>query len=157
MDFQKKTGKMKLRRKRSWQDLKKKKKKKKSFVRPRYEFAVKNQNGPLKKTEFFKNANSQIFFAKISWIGPWVCRIDWCERHWCGLTYMAVRLFDASSNQAKNAFFVFLGCFWAYVRQPHDHTFFFSFPLKSVQIYMVEWIGRNFNVFPGFQKIPCYA
>ena len=34
--YRKKTGKMKLRRKRSWQDLKKK-----SFVRPRYKFAVK--------------------------------------------------------------------------------------------------------------------
>ena len=21
---------------------------------------------------------------------------------------------------------------------------------------MVEWMGRNFDVFPGFQKIPCY-
>ena len=38
--------------------------------------------------------------------------------------------------------------------------FFASFPLKSVQIYMVEWMGRNFDVFfgfPGFQQIPCYA
>ena len=32
-----------------------------------------------------------------------------------------------------------------------------SYPLKSIQIYMVEWMGRNFDVFPGFQKIPCYA
>ena len=32
-----------------------------------------------------------------------------------------------------------------------------SFPWKSVQIYMVEWMGGNFDVFPGFQKIPCYA
>jgi hypothetical protein len=37
-----------------------------------------------KKTEFFKIANSQIFFIKISWIGPWVNRINWCEGHWCG-------------------------------------------------------------------------
>ena len=22
---------------------------------------------------------------------------------------------------------------------------------------MVEWMGRNFDVFPGFQQIPCYA
>ena len=29
-----------------------------------------------KKTEFFKIANSQYFFVKISWIGPWVSRID---------------------------------------------------------------------------------
>ena len=27
-----------------------------------------------------------------------------------------------------------------------------SLPWKSVQIYMVEWIGRNFDVFHGFQK-----
>jgi hypothetical protein len=33
-------------------------------------------------------------------------------------------------------------------------NFFFK---KSVQIYMVEWMGRNFDVFLGFQKIPCYA
>ena len=58
---------------------------------------------------------------KISWIGPWVSRIDWCEGHWCGSTFMDVRLSDISpKKQAKNAFFVFLGCFWAYVRQPHD-------------------------------------
>ena len=29
-----------------------------------------------KETEFFKIANSQKFFAKISQIGPWVSRID---------------------------------------------------------------------------------
>ena len=34
------------------------------------------QNGRLKKTEFFKIANSQKIFVKISWIGPWVSRID---------------------------------------------------------------------------------
>ena len=28
---------------------------------------------------------------------------------------------------------------------------------STVQIYTVEWMGRNFDVFPGFQKIPCYA
>jgi hypothetical protein len=34
------------------------------------------QNGRLKKTTFFKIANSQKNFVKISWIGPWVSRID---------------------------------------------------------------------------------
>jgi hypothetical protein len=34
------------------------------------------QNGRLKKTEFFKIANSQKNFMKISQIGPWVSRID---------------------------------------------------------------------------------
>jgi hypothetical protein len=34
------------------------------------------QNGRLKKTEFFKIANSQFFFANISEIGPYISRID---------------------------------------------------------------------------------
>jgi len=34
------------------------------------------QNGRLKKSAFFKIANSQKFFAKISQIRPWVSRID---------------------------------------------------------------------------------
>ena len=29
-----------------------------------------------KKTEFFKITNSQYVFVKISWICPWVCRIE---------------------------------------------------------------------------------
>ena len=36
----------------------------------------KNQNGQIKKNEFFKITNSQNFFAKISQIGPWVSKID---------------------------------------------------------------------------------
>ena len=35
--------------------------------------------------------------------------------------------------------------------------FFASFPWKLAQIYMVEWMGWNFDVFLGFQKIPCYV
>ena len=41
-------------------------------------FVKKNQNGRLKKTEIFKIVNSQKIFSKISQIGPWVSRIDWC-------------------------------------------------------------------------------
>ena len=33
------------------------------------------QNGRLKKTEFFKIANSRYFFLKISWIGPWLVEL----------------------------------------------------------------------------------
>ena len=60
----------------------------------------KNQNGWLKKSAFFKIANSQKFFVKISWIGPWVRRIDWCKGRWCGSNYMVVRLSDISSKMA---------------------------------------------------------
>ena len=35
-------------------------------------YAVKNQNGWLKKTEIFNTANSQHFFAITLGIGPWV-------------------------------------------------------------------------------------
>ena len=59
------------------------------------------QNGRLKKRSFFNSVNSQYFFVKISWIGPWVSRIDWCEGHWWGSTYMVVRLPDISSKMAK--------------------------------------------------------
>ena len=34
------------------------------------------QNGRLKKSTFSNSANSQIFFMKISWIGPWVSKIE---------------------------------------------------------------------------------
>ena len=50
---------------------------------------------------FFKIANSQYFFVKLFWIGPWVSRIEWCEGHWSGSTYMAVRLFDICSKTGK--------------------------------------------------------
>ena len=168
------------------------------------------KNGRLKKNEFFKIANSQNFFAKISQIRPWVSRIEWCERHWCSSTYMAVRLSDKSSKTAKKCIFctfwavfellsdsltaiyvellqylshhsilltqgsiweIFVKKFWELAILKNElflsrpFWIFFSkkkkkiasFPWKSAQIYMVEWMGRNFDLFPGFQKIPCYA
>ena len=45
-------------------------------------WSKKNQNGGLKKTEIFNSPNSQYFFSKISWIGPWVSKIDWCKGNW---------------------------------------------------------------------------
>ena len=47
-------------------------------------FEKKNPKWPI-----FKIANSQNFFVKISWMGPWVSRIDWCKGHWFISTYMA--------------------------------------------------------------------
>jgi hypothetical protein len=58
------------------------------------------QNGRLKKNEIFNSPNSEYFFMKISWIVPWISRIDWCEGHWCGSTSMVVRLSDISSKMA---------------------------------------------------------
>ena len=39
----------------------------------------KNPKWPTQKTEFFKIANSQIFWGKISWIRPWVIGICLCK------------------------------------------------------------------------------
>ena len=39
-------------------------------------FEKKIQNGRLKKTAIFNSPNSQYFFMKISWIGPWVSRVE---------------------------------------------------------------------------------
>ena len=72
-----------------------KQKQKKIFLKKK-----KNQNGRLKKTEIFNSPNSQYFFMKISWIGPWVSRIHWCKGRWCGSTYLVVRLFDITSKMA---------------------------------------------------------
>ena len=72
----------------------------------------KNQNGPLKKTEFFNSDNSQYFFVKISWSSPWVSRIHWCEGHWYGSTYMAVRLSDISSKTGQKCIFC---VFWPFL------------------------------------------
>ena len=37
-------------------------------------------------------------FTKISEIGPWVNRINWCEGRWFCSTYVVVRLSDVSSS-----------------------------------------------------------
>ena len=66
---------------------------------------LKIQNGRLKKNSFSSSANSQYFFMKFSWIGPWVNRIDWCKGHWYVSTFVAVRLSDISSKTGKKCIF----------------------------------------------------
>ena len=36
-----------------------------------------------KKNLSFGSSNSQYFFSKLLWGGPWVTRIKWCKEHWC--------------------------------------------------------------------------
>ena len=45
-------------------------KQKKIFLRK------KNSKWPTQKTSFSRSANSQYFFMKFLWFGPWVSRID---------------------------------------------------------------------------------
>ena len=70
------------------------------------------QNGWLKKTTFFKTVNSQYFFAKLSGIGPWVSRINWCEGHQCDSTDMVVRLSNIRPKTGKKCIFC---VFWPFL------------------------------------------
>ena len=88
--------------------------------------------GMKQKSSFSRSANSQYFFRILLWIGPLVSRIDCCKGHWCGSIYMVMRL--STSKTGKNAYFVFLACFWAYVRQPHVH--FDSWTDRSSRIFL---------------------
>ena len=42
-------------------------------------FWKKKSKWPTQKRSFFNLVNSQYFLVKISWIGLWISRIDWCE------------------------------------------------------------------------------
>ena len=63
-------------------------------------FEKQKKKWPTQKNWVFQNRQFSIFFVKILWIGNWVSGIEWCEGHWCGLTYMAVRLSNISSKSA---------------------------------------------------------
>jgi hypothetical protein len=65
----------------------------------------KNSKWPTKKNWVFQLRQFSIFFVKISWIGPWIYRINWCEGHWCGSSNMAVRLSNISSKTGKKCIF----------------------------------------------------
>ena len=136
-----------------------------------------------------------IFFSKLSWIGPWVSRIDWCKGHWCGSTYIVVRLTDICSKTGKKWIFCVLGQFFSLCRsasQPYwlSHinalrinwdtnpiheifekkywelaglknsnflnqpfwNFLASFLWKSVNMYNVAKMGRNFDDYLGLQR-----
>ena len=49
----------------------------------------------------FKTVNSQYVFVKLSGIGPWVIRINWCEGHQCDSTNMVVRLSNIRPKTGK--------------------------------------------------------
>ena len=99
-------------------------------------FEKKIQNGRLKKSSFFKIANSQNFFAKISQNRPRVSRIEWCEGHWCSSMYMAVRLSDKSSETAKKCIF---GTFWLFLSfcrtASRPYTLSYINALRIIQSY----------------------
>ena len=78
-----------------------------SFSKEKYSFEEKKKIkvADFSKWPFFKITNSQNFFAKISHIGPWVSRIDWCKAHQCSSTYMVVRLSGIRAKTGKKCIF----------------------------------------------------
>ena len=95
---------------------------------------------------FFKITNSQIFFVKTSWIGPWVSRIDWCEGHWCGSTYMAMRLSNISSKTDKRCIFCVLRPFLSLGRTASKTGKNFAFSVFSswkICIFRFQIIKSN--------------
>ena len=108
----------------------------------------KNQNGRLKKTEIFKTTKSLYFLAKISGIGHWVYRINWCERHGCGSTYMAVRLPKRRPFYSKKNIFGLLVFFWT-VWQPygmsHIHALRINLSYKPKDQSLKFWQKNNEN------------
>ena len=71
-------------------------------------FWKKNQNA------FFKIANSQYLLWEFHGLVLGLVEL-------MGLNLCCHELKNISSKTGKNAFFGFLGLFWAYVGQPHDH------------------------------------
>ena len=57
-----------------------------------WEWSKKNSKWPTQKNLIFQLPQFSMFFMKISWIGPWVSRIDWCKGHQYDSTFMAIRL-----------------------------------------------------------------
>ena len=107
-----------------------------------------------KKTSFSTTLKSWAIVAKVSQIGPWVCRVDWCEGHWwCCSTYMAVKLSDISSKTGvgqpfENYFWELAilksSVFWVGQFEFFFQIFFPSFPWKQVKVYWLARMGQKF-------------
>jgi hypothetical protein len=99
------------------------------------------------KSEFFKIANFQKIFVKILRIGPWVCRIDWWEGHWCGacLSFLEKK----STNSVHRG---------EVPKSPHLLGLMYHDIQKSIFHHIFSNMGqegffRNFT----FEKIPDYS
>ena len=82
------------------------------FMGMKHFFLKKKFKWPTQKNVIFQNRQFSKFLMKISWIDPWVSRIEWCKGHWSGSTYMAVRLADISSKTVQKCIF---GVFWPFL------------------------------------------
>ena len=78
---------------------------------------------------------------KISWISPWVSRIDWCEGHWFCSTHMAVRLANVSSKTGKKCIFCVFRPFLSLCR-PASRTYGLS-KINALRINQLPILRRR--------------
>ena len=114
---------------------------------------------PTQKNEFFKISNSQNLFAKTSEIGPWVSRIDWYEGHWCGSTYMVMRLSDIRAKTGKKCIFCVFRSFLSLCRTA-PRQFYHSkieklthFPQKVYRLSNPRSCDSEFRILISVQKM----
>ena len=113
------------------------------------------KNGGLEKITFFKTVNSQYFFSKLNWIGPWVSRINWCEEHQCDSNKMVVGLSNIRPKTGKKHKKC-ICLFYALCR-----TVWRPYRLSQIDAFCISlsyWPkGRNFDDYPGFQPMRSWA
>ena len=119
-------------------------------------FEKKNSKWPTQKNLDFQLPQFSKFFLKISGIGPWVSRIDWCKGHLCGSTYRVERLSDVSSKTGKKCIFSWTypffenWCFWK------SHFFCFGhFEIFQKNFFLLhsQENQSKFIVQPGWVEI----
>ena len=88
---------------------------------------------------------------KISWIGPWISRIDWCEGHWCGSTSLAMRLSDISSITGKKCIFCAFRPFTAKNERGNDKRAYVYVPALNLRTVSVMNFIPVFNDYATFR------
>ena len=67
----------------------------------------------ISKKIIFQLCQFSIFFMKISWIGPWVSRIDWFEGHWWGcLLFSALWMVSSESWKILHSIYYAHDCMY---------------------------------------------
>ena len=99
----------------------------------------KNLNGRLKKAEIFKSDNSQYVFAKISEIGPWIYRINWCKGHGYSSTHIVVRLPERRPLYSKKGQKCIFQTAWQPYRLSHIHALCINLSYKPKHQSLKFW------------------
>ena len=121
-----------------------------------------------KKLSLSKPTNAKYFLTKISWIGLWIsrinwCQTDWCKGHWCVSTYMVVRLSNIRSKTGnffwKTQFFwvgnfEFLFLWWFTAKNdPHQPLIPAVYMLKVKKSRKVSLDNMYISFDAGFERM----